>query len=124
MEKTKKTTKRENFTAIRNILEELGKSDLVAVMEHELELLAKKNASGSDKLTATQVANNSIKDEILECMSAEPNKIFTITDMLKLFPCCEDLTNQKVSALVRQLIKEGKVVKHEDKRKSYFQIIV
>lgn len=123
MEKTKKITKRENFTTIRNILEELGKTDLVAVMEHELELLAKKNASGTDKLTATQVANNSIKDEILECMSAEPDKMFTITDMLKLFPCCEDLTNQKVSALVRQLVSENKVEKHEDKRKSYFKIV-
>jgi hypothetical protein len=40
--------------------------------------------------------------------------------MLKELPCCKELTNQKVSALVRQLIAEDKVVRVEEKRKAYF----
>ena len=65
----KKITKRESFTEIAEILKDLGKERLAGVMEHELELLAKKNASGNGKPTAVQMVNNGIKEEILECMA-------------------------------------------------------
>lgn len=123
MEKVKKVTKRENFTTIKGILEEVGREDLVAVMEHEIELLAKKNASGTTKQTKTQAENEGIKTEILGCMCAEPNRMFTISEMLKLFPCCAELSNQRVSALMKQLKEDGKVKRLEEKRKAYFQII-
>ena len=118
----KKITKRESFAEIREILAELGKDRLVGVMEHELELLAKKNASGSSKPTAVQIANEGIKAEILECMAKEPNRLFTISEMQKVFPCCAELSNQRVSALVRQLIADGKVERLEEKRKAVFRI--
>ena len=122
MANVKKITKRESFTEIKEILAELGKERLVKVMEHELELLAKKNASGEGKLTATQIANEGIKGEILECMEKEPNRLFTISEMQKFFPCCAELSNQRVSALVRQLVNDGKVERLEEKRKAVFRI--
>jgi predicted RNA-binding protein (virulence factor B family) len=82
-----------------------------------LELLAKKN-SADKKPTAQQVANDGIKQAILDGMEA--NHLYTITELQKSIPACADLSNQKVSALVRQLKDEGLVVKTEDKRKSYF----
>ena len=118
----KKITKRESFTEIAEILKGLGKERLAGVMEHELELLAKKNASGNGKPTAVQMVNNGIKEEILECMAKEPNRLFTISEMMKLFPCCAELSNQRVSALVRQLKEEGKVERLEEKRKAVFRI--
>jgi hypothetical protein len=118
----KKITKRESFTEIAEILKGLGKERLAKVMEHELELLAKKNASGNGKLTAAQIINNKIKEEILECMENEPDRLFTISEMMKLFPCCVELTNQRVSALVRQLKEDGKVERLEEKRKAVFRI--
>lgn len=118
----KKITKRESFTEIAEILKGLGKERLASVMEHELELLAKKNASGNGKLTAAQMVNNGIKEEILECMAKEPNRLFTISEMMKLFPCCVEMSNQRVSALVRQLKEEGKVERLEEKRKAVFRI--
>ena len=118
----KKITKRESFAEIREILAELGKDRLVGVMEHELELLAKKNASGSSKPTAVQIVNEGIKSEILECMANEPNRLFTISEMQKVFPCCAELSNQRVSALVRQLVNDGKVERLEEKRKAVFRI--
>ena len=122
MANVKKITKRESFTEIREILAELGKERLVKVMEHELELLAKKNASGEGKMTATQIANEGIKSEILECMGKEPNRLFTISEMQKVFPCCAELSNQRISALIRQLKEEGKVERIEEKRKAVFRI--
>lgn len=118
----KKITKRESFTEIKGILLANGYERLAGVMEHELELLAKKNASGNGKLTAVQIANNGIKEEILECMAKEPNRMFTISEMQKVFPCCADLSNQRVSALVRQLVADGKIERFEEKRKAVFRI--
>ena len=96
--------------------------ELVKFIDHELELLAKKNASGEGKMTAAQLANEGIKAEILECMEKEPNRMFTVSEMQKEFPCCAELSNQRVSALIRQLKEDGKVERIEDKRKAFFRI--
>ena len=118
----KKMTKRDYFNTLLTIDAVKSNPALVEFVEHELELLAKKNASGSGKMTATQIANESIKAEILECMANEPNRMFTISEMQKSFDCCAELSNQRISALVRQLVNDEKVVRIEDKRKAYFKI--
>lgn len=123
MSKIKKPTKRDNFTEIRNILARNGYAEYAAVMDHELDLLAKKNASGTGKMTATQVANEGIKSAILECMAEEPNRMFTISEMIKCFNCCHDLSLPKVTALVGQLVSAGMVKRTEEKRKAYFSYI-
>ena len=117
MATTKKMTKREMFEQIK--AKYALTSEEVKFIDHELELLAKKNST-EKKPTAVQVANEGIKSAILEGM--EVGTLYTITDMQKNFPELADLSNQKVSALVRQLIADGKVVKTEDKRKSYFSL--
>lgn len=90
-------------------------------VEHELELLAKKN-SAEKKPTAVQVANEGIKGAILEAM--EEGKKYTITDLMKEVEACADLSNQRVSALVRQLVADGSVERTEEKRKAYFSKVV
>ncbi len=112
---TKKMTKREYFTQIMenyNLTE-----DERNFIKHELELLAKKN-SAEKKPTAVQVANEGLKAEILNFM--EIGKKYTITDLMKSVPCLADLSNQRVSALVRQLKDSGSVERTEEKRKAYF----
>ena len=122
MANEKKFTKREKFEMLAKI-EAVAKNPLLAeFIEHELELLAKKN-SADRKPTASQLANEGIKNEILEGLENEPNRMFTISEMLKAFPCCAELTNQRVSALVRQLVADGKVERVEEKRKAYFRYI-
>lgn len=115
-----KVTKKDNFNAIVKVLEQAGKADLVAVMLHEIELLEKKNSYKSTKPTATQVANEGIKADILAVMTAEPNRLFTATELVKAVN--PELSNQRISALVNQLVDEGKVAKTVDKRKSYFSL--
>ena len=90
-------------------------------VEHELELLAKKN-SAEKKPTAVQVANEGIKGAILEAM--EEGKKYTITDLMKEVEACAELSNQRVSALVRQLVTDGSVERTEEKRKAYFSKVV
>jgi hypothetical protein len=113
----KKITKRDRFNALLSIPAVQADPDMVAFIEHELELLAKKN-SADKKPTAQQTVNEAIKSAIIEGM--EDNRLYTITDLQKSIPELAELSNQKVTALVRQLKDANLVVKTEDKRKSYF----
>ena len=116
MATTKKMTKRDYFTAI------LSKYPLTAeekaFVEHELELLAKKNSS-EKKPTAQQVVNEGIKAAIVAGMT--PNRLYTITEIQKEIPECAELSNQRVSALIRQMVG-NEIVRTEDKRKAYFSL--
>ncbi len=111
----KKVTKREMYESIKAV--EGLTAEQIAFIDHELELLAKKN-SAEKKPTAVQVANEGIKADIVEAM--ESGKKYTITDMQKCIPALADLSNQRVSALVRQLVADGTVERTEEKRKAYF----
>lgn len=122
MANEKKLTKREKFEMIAKIDEIKTNPILAEFVEHELELLAKKNASGSGKLTATQKANEELKTAILEEMGKEPNRLYSVSEMIKVFPCCNDLSLPKVTALVTQLHKADLVVRVEEKRKAYFKM--
>ena len=115
----KKITKRERFESLLTLSQVQADPGMVEFINHELELLAKKNSS-EKKPTAQQVANETIKQAIVDGM--ERNHLYTITEIQKNVPACADLSNQKISALVRQLKDDGVVVKTEDKRKSYFSL--
>ena len=94
-------------------------SDEKAFVEHELELLAKKN-SAEKKPTAQQVANEGVKQAIIEGM--EPNRLYTVTEIIKEIPACADMTNQRVSAILRQMIGTS-IERVEEKRKAYFRVM-
>ena len=74
----------------------------------------KKNASR--KPTKVQAENESIKEQILDFML--PNRDYTISDIQKGVGL---ETNQKTSALVRQLVVADLVIRSEVKGKAYFK---
>ena len=74
---------------------------------------------GSRKPTAKQKENEVVKAAILEGMTAEGA---TVTDLMARIPALEGLSNQKVSALLRQLVISGDVVKTIDGKKSLFAL--
>ena len=133
MEKTKtvKMTKADRFTALADYLSanptltfatpkgEITAKDMGEFVAHELELLSKKN-SADKKPTAQQTANAGIQTAIVDGM--EVNRLYTVTEIIKEIPECAELTNQRVSALLRQLVDRGEVVRTEDKRKAYFSL--
>ena len=114
----KKITKREKFEMLMAIAEVKANPMLTEFIEHELELLAKKNAS-EKKPTAQQVANEGLKDVILEVLK-ENGGLMTITDIQKSADELADLSNQRISALVRQMV-DLTVERVEDNRKAYFK---
>jgi DNA-binding HxlR family transcriptional regulator len=75
--------------------------------------------AGSRKPTATQKANEGIKAVILDNLTAEG---ITVTEMMQNIPDLAGYSNQKLSAILRQMVLDGSVVKTVDKKKSYFSL--
>ena len=113
-----KITKREVIGMMMN--EEVVKANptYVAYLENELALLDKK--AQNKKATKTQEQNVGIKATILEVLATIGSG--TITDIQNGNEELSALSNQKVSALVRQLVERGDVVKTTDKKKSIFSL--
>jgi hypothetical protein len=127
MSTTKKLTKKDYFSTLRTYVESLGDvkignlpaDDVIAFIDHEVDLLTKKSG-GEKKPTAQQTANEGIKTAIAEGMTE--NRLYTVTEIQKEIPECAELSNQRVSALLRQMIADGVIVRTEDKRKAYFSL--
>lgn len=111
-------TKRENFVAINAILNEVGHEEFNDFIAHEIELLNKKVGSRSSKPTKRQVENEAVKANILEVLSTEGQSVTEILAQLE----DSSLTNQRVSALLRQLRESGSVHKEVVKGKSLFSL--
>ena len=122
----KKMTKKEMFAQILNNYD--LKADEIDFINHEIELLEKRNSNGGDKKpTAKQLENADLKTVILDFLADNPDDKFTITDMWKKIPVLAnnaEMSNQRISAIVNQLKKENLVVRVEDKRKAYFSIAI
>lgn len=76
-----------------------------------------KKSSSDRKPSKTQIENEGYKSLIMDIMSDE---LMTVTDIMKAVPEFADFSNQKVAALVKSLLTEGKVTKTTEKGRSYF----
>ena len=114
----KKMTKREMFEQIKAKLTDEAE---VAFIDHELELLAKKNST-ERKPTAKQEENAVLKTVILGVLNGNGEPM-TVTDVQKSCAELSELTNQRISALLRQMIVDGQVERSEVKGKAKFAAI-
>lgn len=81
-------------------------------------LEAKSNAP--KKPTKVQEANEGIKAHIAEVLVGQTPK--TISEIMALSETLGAMSNQKVSALVGQMVKAGSLVRTEEKRKAFFSL--
>lgn len=79
--------------------------------------VAKKRSSS--KPTKTQVENEAIKERILEILLRNENAV-TCGEIVKALD--NEYHSQKISALLRQLVATGKVVKTTEKKVSRFAL--
>lgn len=111
---TKKMTKKEMFSAM--LTKYSFNEEEKAFIEHELELLAKKN-SADRGMTKTQKENADLQQKILETL--EPNMLYTVSDLCKLMGI---ESNQKMTHLLTPLADEGKLVRTVEKRRAYYSL--
>ena len=96
-------------------------TDAESFIGHEMELLSRKNASDNRKLTDTQKANERYRALITEFLALE-DTAKTCTEIAKGVDELSDFNNQKVAALMRQLVESGAVTKSTVKGKSLFAL--
>ena len=121
----KKVTKREYFAQLREVV--IDRPELVAFIDHEVELLDKKSVKGGQ--TKTQKENEVVATMLVDEL-AKINKPITITDLMNASETIANyrlengnaLSNQKISAIFKQLVENKTLVKVVDKKKSYFSI--
>lgn len=117
-------TKKEMFAMAINVIAETNapeKDALIAGLEHEIELLNKKSSSVR-KPTKTQIENEGFKAEIMAYL-AEADMPKAIKELQSEIPSLAELTNQRITHLLTDLVKGGSVAKEYVKKTPYFAIV-
>lgn len=113
-------TKKEMFTELLTLNEVAARPDLVAGIEHEIELLSRKNSS-TRKPTAHQEENKILIERIKAVLFHATNEGMTISEVVKALDD-SDLTHSRINQLVKKLKDEGIVIRTEVKRRAYFKL--
>ena len=111
-------------TKFDEVVKILNGENSALTVEDAIEFLNDRKAkaqkkAGTRKPTATQKENEGIKDVILATLSTEGK---TVSEVMASDESLAGLSNQKVSALLRQLVLAEKVVKTKDGKKTLFAI--
>lgn len=105
-------TKHENFEAVLGVLEGIeGTDELTEFVKAQLALLDKRASKGRG-MTATQKENEVLKEGIVIALTDVEDDT-TATDLAKVL----DVSVQKVSQLLRQLVTDKLVARTEAKGK-------
>ena len=106
-----------NVKALAYVLDNCTLTEEVKAKIEKMKAQFEKKNSAEKKPTATQIANEGIKNVILETIGSGS---FTISELQKLNFELAELSNQKISALLKQMTESGSVKREEIKRKAYF----
>lgn len=121
----KKITKRERFEEIKVLVKD--NPELVAFIDHEIELLARKG-SKSATLSPAQKDNLAIAEIVKDILSAT-DKGMTVSALLKTEPisayvCAngEGVSSQKMTSVISAMVKSGDAVRTVEKKVAYFTL--
>ena len=115
-------TKKETINLLIDVL--MGNKEVedmqifVDFLTHERELLEKKSSNSGQ--TKTQKENETIKEKIVETLR-DLGKYVTITEIQNANVELGTYSNQKISALLKQLVDNKEIEKVIDKKKAYFK---
>lgn len=111
-----------NKIAINYVLENYGDEmpeEIVAKFKAMIESLDKKSNAPRNP-SADVIANKGLREAILKAM--EPEKLYSINDLIATVPELATANSHKVSALLTPLKREGLIIREEVKRKAYFRL--
>ena len=111
-------TKKEMYAEIRKLVAD--NEELVNFIDHEVELLNRKSG-GSRKPTKTQLENDGFKADILATL-AEVDAPVTIKGLCEACSSIANLSNQRITHMLTDLRKDGKVARTYVKKVAYFAL--
>lgn len=113
-----KKTQKVLFGELRELAVNAGNTELIEFCDKKIEQLDKKKATG---MTAIQKANVGLKETIVEVLNSLDRAV-TITEIQEVNEVLGELSNQKMSALLKQLVDSNIIIKTVIKKKSYFEL--
>ena len=123
---TKKITKKDRFNVLLNLASVQADPELTAFIEHEIELLDKKNSAErkpSEKQVAKTAHDADLRSAIVNEM--EMNTLYSANDLIKALPTLSaepNLSVAKISYLMRDLLNDNSVVKVVEKRHTFYKL--
>lgn len=116
---TKKVTKNERYAQLLAIEAVAQNAELVAFIEHEQELLARKNTNGERKLTAQQTENANLKEQIVNALTAYGSQ--TIAQLTPRLTAEGEITHGRIVALLTQLRNENRIEREKRGKETYYK---
>ena len=112
-----------NVKAISYVLENCVLPDEVFEKIKNIKASLEKKSTGKKKATKDDLERQGIKDTIFNFLSENEGSQYTITEIMHNIEGYNKYSNQKLSALVKQLVAEGLVEREEDgKGKAVFSL--
>ena len=119
----KKITKREMFEMIKEVPGVAENEDMVTFLDHEIELLKKKNTkTGERKLTKRQEENIVLTEKLVTFLTAKASPV-SIKQIQTEVEDMAELSNQRLAHLLTPLVKDGRVEKTSEKGLTLYRII-
>ena len=116
---TKKVTKKDNFAKVLSYIP-ATEVELVELIQKEIDALVKKSNTKSKAEKEKQAQNEELKNTLLRVLGSLDEPV-SVTQLME-YEEFAGLSNQKISALLRQMKLEGTVVRTEEKKKAYFSL--
>lgn len=116
-----KTTKKDYINMLLAMAEVQKNKECVDFLKKELETLSNRKSSG--KKNKEKVAKQAeTMDAIMDFLEDNSDKSYTATGILKeAFKDDEDMSIQRVTAMLKKLVEAGTVIKTVEKKTSYFK---
>lgn len=127
-------TKKELFNLVASVVaksDHKQKTEMLTFINNEIELLNSKSERA--KNSKSRQSNEAIMDVIIEVLK-EKTKPTTIAELMKdprlasyeieakSGKSVVEMTNQKLSSMMKKLKDSGEVIRTEDKKKAYFSL--
>ena len=106
----------EKFEEIKDCLLAEGRTDLAEFIDERVAIIKKKNSYKSTAPTKTQKENEVLKEEVVSILTTTPASVDEIIAKMS----GGSYSVQKMSALLGQLVNEGKANRTYVKRHAYF----
>lgn len=117
-----KMTIKGNFEAVRAFLaEHEAPASMIEFVNGRIAQVEAKNATRSNKPTKAQAENAVLAEAVIANMQA--GTAYTVSEIQHIVPELAELSNQRATAVVRSLVRVGRVARTEAKGKAYFTLV-
>lgn len=112
----------DKYNSVRDFLVTHGAdAEKIEFIDSRIALTTNKNSKRSDKPTKAQAENAILAEAVMNSLSA--GNRYTVSEIQKSVTELSELSNQRATAVVRSLVRVGRLARTEEKGKAYFSLV-